>query len=93
MSAPAGIASAVYDQALADVRTLRSYGTYLQPVDTRTPPTVGPHCGTRRGYERHLADGEHACETCKAAHAAAAWLLTNIGTTAAADTNSRKDSA
>lgn len=91
VSAPAGVGDAVYDEALADVRALRPYGTYLQPVDTRTPPTVGPHCGTRRGYERHLADSEHACDTCKAAHAAAAWLLTNTGT--AAGSKSRKDSA
>lgn len=80
MTAPAGVAPAAYEQALADVRALRSFGSYVPPAE-RKAPTPGPRCGTRSGYDRHLADGEYACDACKGAHARASWLLANTGST------------
>lgn len=66
-----GIDPAVYAEALADVRSLRSYGTYRRENEPiRKDPTPGPDCGTQRGYARHRRTGENADPRCLAANAA-----------------------
>lgn len=60
---------ALYEQALADVRALRPYGTYRPPVDDRLPPTADPKCGSRSGYDAHRQRREHACSRCLDANA------------------------
>lgn len=82
MTAPAGINPAAYAKALADVRALRSYGTY-RSAPARKPPTPGPDCDTRRGYTRHRRDGENACPGCLAANAGADRRLRETGTSKA----------
>jgi hypothetical protein len=79
---PDGIDPAKYSQALADVRALRPYGTYRAKPE-KLPPTVGPRCGERTGYNRHLRRGEHACDPCRAANARADRLLRATGTSRA----------
>ncbi|MGW5352236.1 hypothetical protein ACWERV_17205 [Streptomyces sp. NPDC004031] len=82
MTLPTGVTTAVYEEALADVVTLRPYGTY-QPKPELLPPTTGPECGSRRGYNQHRAGGEQTCERCRAAETARARRLRTTGTTVA----------
>lgn len=79
---PEGIEAAVYAVALADVRSLRPYGTW-RSAEQRKDPTPGTDCGTRRGYSRHRRAGEHACDECKTANTAADRRLRETGTSKA----------
>lgn len=80
MSAAAVLDPAVYAQALADVRALRPYGTYLAKPD-KLPPVERPECGTRAGYRLHLKHGEQPDYRCRGANAAADRRLRITGTT------------
>lgn len=59
-----GSDAATYLQALADVRALRSCGTY-RVRDEKTPPVARPQCGTERGYQLHGRFGEKPCGPCR----------------------------
>lgn len=75
---------AEYEQALADVRALRPYGTYRPKAD-KLPPTRRPECGSRRGYRLHQKHGERTCYGCRGANAAADRRLRTNGTSREAD--------
>lgn len=74
-----GIDPAVYAKALADVQSLRGHGTYRLKA-AKLPPTTRPDCGTRRGYRQHQKAGEHTCQRCRGANAAADRRLRTTGT-------------
>lgn len=79
MILPAGVTTDAYEQALADVQTLRPYGTYRAKPEP-LPPTADPKCGTRTGYSRHRRRGERACDGCRDANSASDRRLRETGT-------------
>jgi hypothetical protein len=79
MTITADITPAAYAKALADVRSLRPYGTYRGKPEP-LPPTGDPKCGTRPGYAAHRRRGESACPPCRSANAAADRRLRETGT-------------
>jgi hypothetical protein len=79
MTLPTGVTAEQYARALADVVTLRPYGTY-RAADERLPPTFDPKCGTRTGYQHHRRRGERSCDPCRAANAQADRRLRETGT-------------
>lgn len=78
MTLPAGVTTAAYRKALADVRGLRACGTY-QEKTPKLPPVERPECGTRRGYGKHQRAGEQSCYRCRGANAAADRRLKATG--------------
>lgn len=83
LTVPAGLDAAVYARALADVISLRPYGTY-QVTQERLEPTPDAKCGSRGGYTRHRGLGERACTPCLDANTAADRRLRATGTSKAA---------
>lgn len=84
MSLPSGVTPAAYEQALADVRSLRPCGTY-QAAPGKLPPVERPECGSRTGYRLHQRHGEQTCYRCRGANTAADRRLRETGTSREAE--------